>query len=126
MEILTELVKTIYSLIVVLKTFCSFIINILLFLINIFIFIINVFRKKKIKKIKYLDYDPKYNPLTINNSKKDNVSKNNKDENLEKEMKSLDLEEWQKELVRKGEYNIEDFEEDAECDDDYYYEDEKK
>ena len=43
---------------------------------------------------------------------------------LEQRMIDLDLEEWQKELVRKGEANIEDFEEDEPLeDDDYYYDD---
>ena len=40
-------------------------------------------------------------------------------------MNALSLEEWQKELVRKGEYDPEDFEEeDISDDDNYYHEDE--
>ena len=47
------------------------------------------------------------------------------DEELEMKMKALSLEEWQKELVRKGEYEPEDFEEeDISDDDNYYHEDE--
>ena len=47
------------------------------------------------------------------------------DEELEKKMNALSLEEWQKELVRKGEYEPEDFEEeDISDDDNYYHEDE--
>ena len=47
------------------------------------------------------------------------------DEELEKKMAALSLEEWQKELVRKGEYEPEDFEEeDISDDDNYYHEDE--
>ena len=48
-----------------------------------------------------------------------------KDEELEMKMNALSLEEWQKELVRKGEYEPEDFEEeDISDDDNYYHEDE--
>ena len=47
------------------------------------------------------------------------------DEELEMKMNALSLEEWQKELVRKGEYEPEDFEEeDISDDDNYYHEDE--
>ena len=47
------------------------------------------------------------------------------DEELEMKMDALSLEEWQKELVRKGEYEPEDFEEeDISDDDNYYHEDE--
>lgn len=47
------------------------------------------------------------------------------DEELEMKMNALSLEEWQKELVRKGEYELEDFEEeDISDDDNYYHEDE--
>ena len=46
------------------------------------------------------------------------------DEELEKEMDEYCLEDWQKDLVRNGEYNSWNFEEDGELDeDDYYYED---
>ena len=51
-----------------------------------------------------------------------------KDENneLEQRMKNLDLEDWQKELVRNGEYDPENFEEDDSLDDDdYYHEDDE-
>jgi hypothetical protein len=47
------------------------------------------------------------------------------DEELEKEMNAYDLEEWQKDLVRKGEYDPWNFEEDNLEEDDYYYEDDK-
>lgn len=44
----------------------------------------------------------------------------------EKEMDAYGLEEWQKELVRKGEYDPWNFEEDGDLDeDDYYYDDDK-
>ena len=43
------------------------------------------------------------------------------DEELEMKMNALSLEEWQKELVRKGEYEPEDFEEEDISDDDNYY-----
>lgn len=45
---------------------------------------------------------------------------------LEKEMDAYDLEDWQKDLVRKGDYDPWNFEEDGELEeDDYYYEDDK-
>lgn len=45
-------------------------------------------------------------------------------EELEKEMDAYDLEDWQKDLVRKGDYDPWNFEEDGELEeDDYYYED---
>ena len=50
----------------------------------------------------------------------------NEDNELEKEMDNLDLEEWQKDLVREGKYDPENFEEDdSEDEDDYYHEDEE-
>lgn len=46
------------------------------------------------------------------------------DEELERTMRAYNLEEWQKELVRKGEYDPWNFEEDGELTEfDYYYED---
>ena len=46
------------------------------------------------------------------------------DEDLEEEMNNLDLEDWQKDLVREGKYDPENFEEDdSEDEDDYYHED---
>lgn len=49
---------------------------------------------------------------------------NKKDKNLEHEMDIYDLEDWQRDLVRKGEYDPWDFEENGELEqDDYYYED---
>ena len=42
---------------------------------------------------------------------------------LEELMDDLNLEDWQKDLVREGKYNPEDFEEEVEDEDDYYYED---
>jgi len=45
---------------------------------------------------------------------------------LEEEMDNLGLEDWQKELVREGKYDPENFEEDdLEDEDDYYYEDDE-
>ncbi len=49
--------------------------------------------------------------------------KDNKDKELEEKMDELDLDDWQKELVRKGEYDPENFEEEDLEEDDYYYED---
>ena len=48
------------------------------------------------------------------------------DKELEQRMNDLDLEDWQKELVRNGEYDPENFEEDDSLDDDdYYHEDDE-
>lgn len=45
---------------------------------------------------------------------------------LEEEMNNLDLEDWQKDLVREGVYDPENFEEDDRDDeDDYYHEDDE-
>ena len=50
----------------------------------------------------------------------------NEDNELEKEMDNLDLEEWQKDLVREGKYDPENFEEDdSDDEDDYYHEDDE-
>ena len=50
----------------------------------------------------------------------------NDDKELEEEMDNLDLEPWQRELVREGKYNPENFEEDDRDDeDDYYHEDDE-
>ena len=51
-------------------------------------------------------------------------SENNKKSKLEKEMDSNGLEDWQKDLVRKGEYEPHNFEESGDLDDDDYYYDE--
>ena len=49
-----------------------------------------------------------------------------KQQQKEKEMEAYELEEWQKELVRKGEYDPWNFEEDGDLEeDDYYNEDDK-
>ena len=49
-----------------------------------------------------------------------------KDDELEEEMDNLDLEDWQKDLVREGKYDPENFEEDdSEDEDDYYHEDDE-
>ena len=49
-----------------------------------------------------------------------------KREKLEKQMDNYMLEDWQKELVRKGEYDPWSFEEDGELEEgDFYYEDDK-
>lgn len=54
----------------------------------------------------------------------ENHLNNKKDKNLEREMDMYDLEDWQRDLVRKGEYDPWSFEEDGELEqDDYYYED---
>lgn len=42
---------------------------------------------------------------------------------LEEQMDNLGLEEWEKEEVRNGNYNPEDFEEEDLEEDDYHYED---
>ena len=50
----------------------------------------------------------------------------NSDDELEERMDNLDLEDWQKDLVREGKYDSENFEEDdSEDEDDYYHEDEE-
>ena len=46
-----------------------------------------------------------------------------KEKELEQKMEEYGLEEWQKDLVRSGEYNIDNFEEENLEEDDYYYED---
>ncbi len=49
---------------------------------------------------------------------------NNND--LEKRMDDLELEDWQKDLVREGKYEPENFEESEDLEeDDYYYEDDE-
>lgn len=53
------------------------------------------------------------------------VDNDSNDEELEQRMDDLDLEDWQKELVRKGEYDPENFDEEPEDEDDYYYEDDE-
>jgi hypothetical protein len=47
------------------------------------------------------------------------------DEELEKEMDVYDLEDWEKEEVKKGEYDPWNFEEEDLEEDDYYYEDDE-
>ena len=42
---------------------------------------------------------------------------------LEEKMDQLNLEEWQKDLIREGKYDPENFEEEVEDEDEYYYED---
>ena len=51
-----------------------------------------------------------------NEKKKKNI------EDLEKEMDLYDLDEWEKEEVRDGNYEPEDFNDDDLTEDDYYYE----
>lgn len=49
-----------------------------------------------------------------------------KDDELEERMNNLDLEDWQKDLVKEGKYDPENFEEDDTSDeDDYYHEDDE-
>lgn len=50
-----------------------------------------------------------------------NKPKNTYDSKLEKKMNSFGLENWQKDLVRKGLNDPEDFDEDDTSDDDNYY-----
>ena len=53
------------------------------------------------------------------------VDTDNNDD-LEERMNDLDLEDWQKDLVREGKYDPENFEESEDLeDDDYYYEDDE-
>ena len=48
------------------------------------------------------------------------------DDELEERRNNLDLEDWQKDLVREGTYDPENFEEDdSEDEDDYYHEDDE-
>ncbi len=48
------------------------------------------------------------------------------DDELEERMTNLGLEDWQKDLVREGTYDPENFEEDdSDDEDDYYHEDEE-
>ena len=54
----------------------------------------------------------------------ENLSEEEKEE-LEEKMDDLNLEEWQKELVREGKYDPENFEEEVEDEDDYYYEEDE-
>ena len=49
----------------------------------------------------------------------------NDNDDLEERMDDLDLDDWQKDLVRKGEYDPENFEEEELDEDDYYYEDDE-
>ena len=53
----------------------------------------------------------------------DNSKKENNSEYSEEDLDNLDLEEWQKDLVRSGEYEPYDFEEESKDDDSYYNED---
>ena len=53
------------------------------------------------------------------------VGVDDKDEELEQRMDDLNLEEWQKELVREGKYDPENFDEEVEDEDDYYSEDDE-
>lgn len=53
----------------------------------------------------------------------DNSKKENNSEYSEEDLDNLDLEEWQKDLVRSGEYEPYDFEEESRDDDSYYNED---
>lgn len=57
--------------------------------------------------------------------KRNRYNNSKKNAKLEREMDMLRLEPWQKDLVRKGEFDPENFEEDDDDleEDDYYYED---
>lgn len=61
--------------------------------------------------------------LIVNGIDKKRKSKIDIDEDLEDEMDAYDLEEWQKDLVRKGEYHPWNFEEKNLEEGDYFYED---
>lgn len=50
----------------------------------------------------------------------------NSNDDLEERMNDLELEDWQKDLVREGKYDPENFEESEDLEeDDYYYEDDE-
>ncbi len=50
----------------------------------------------------------------------------NSNDDLEERMDDLELEDWQKDLVREGKYDPENFEESEDLEeDDYYYEDDE-
>lgn len=54
-----------------------------------------------------------------------NIDDNSNDD-LEERMNDLELEDWQKDLVREGKYDPENFEESEDLEeDDYYYEDDE-
>ena len=53
----------------------------------------------------------------------ENSDNQNNSEYTEQDLDNLDLEEWQKDLVRSGEYDPYDFEEESLDDDSYYNED---
>lgn len=63
--------------------------------------------------------------LGYEEKKEDNIGLFDSDNELEQRMNDLELEDWQKELVREGKYDPENFEEDdSDDEDDYYHEDE--
>ena len=50
----------------------------------------------------------------------------NSNDDLEERMNDLELEDWQKDLIREGKYDPENFEESEDLEeDDYYYEDDE-
>lgn len=55
----------------------------------------------------------------------DSVDNKNKSEYTEEELDAYGLEDWQKELVRSGEYDPWSFEEEDLEEDDYYHDDEE-
>ncbi len=58
--------------------------------------------------------------------KEKNMGFFDKEDDLEERMNNLNLEDWQKDLVRDGKYDPENFEEDDSTDeDDYYHEDDE-
>ena len=77
-------------------------------------------------KDNYFDYLVATRELDDKDKEKNNMGFFDKeDDKLEEKMNNLDLEDWQKELVRDGKYDPENFEEDdSEDEDDYYHEDE--
>lgn len=75
----------------------------------------------KVNNIKSKTHTDKEIKVVIKNNKKDNI--NLLDEETEKEMEALELEEWQKELVRDGEFYTTAFEEEDMDEDSYFYDD---
>ena len=65
--------------------------------------------------------------LSYEGKEKNNMGFFDKDDDeLEERMNNLDLEDWQKDLVREGTYDPENFEEDdSDDEDDYYHEDDE-
>lgn len=78
------------------------------------------FFSKLIKFISNLD-----NNCKSNYEVKEEGNETYDEEELEEKMNDLNLEEWQKDLIRKGDYELEDFEEEEINEDSYYFDDEE-